>query len=38
LFGNIPIVKDNFGLVTIGIIFLSLLPIAGVFLRRRVAT
>ena len=38
LFGNIPIVKDNFGLVTIGIIFLSLLPIAGVFLRRRLAT
>jgi membrane-associated protein len=38
LFGNIPLVKDNFGLVTIGIIFLSLLPIAGVLLRRRVAT
>ena len=36
LFGNIPIVKDNFGVVTIGIIFLSLLPIAGVLLRRRV--
>ena len=38
LFGNIPLVKNNFGLVTIGIIFLSLLPIAVVFLRRRTAT
>jgi len=37
-FGNIPFVKDNFGLVTIGIIVLSLLPVAAMFLRRRVAT
>jgi membrane-associated protein len=28
LFGNVPIVKDNFGLVTIGILVLSVLPIA----------
>jgi membrane-associated protein len=26
--GNLPVVKDNFGLVTIGVILLSLLPIA----------
>jgi membrane-associated protein len=38
LFGNIPLVKDNFGLVTIGIIAVSLLPIAVVFLRRRTST
>jgi membrane-associated protein len=38
LFGNIPIVKDNFGLVTIGIIAASLLPAAFVFLRRRAAS
>ncbi len=28
LFGNVPIIKQNFGLVTIGIIVLSLTPIA----------
>jgi membrane-associated protein len=33
LFGNIPLVKTHFGLVTLGIIFLSLLPLA-VSLRR----
>src|SRR5262249_23707732 len=26
LFGNIPVVKNNFSLVTIGIVFVSLLP------------
>jgi membrane-associated protein len=26
LFGNIPIVNDNFSLVTIGIVFVSILP------------
>ncbi len=26
LFGNVPIVKDNFSLVTIGIVFVSMLP------------
>jgi membrane-associated protein len=27
-FGNIPVVKNNFGLVTIGIILVSMLPMA----------
>ncbi len=31
LFGNVPLVKNNFGLVTIGIILLSLLPLVWVF-------
>jgi membrane-associated protein len=35
LFGNIPIVRDNFGLVTLTIIFGSLIPVAIVVLRRR---
>jgi len=35
LFGNVPLVKDNFGLVTIFIIIVSLLPIAGALRRRR---
>jgi membrane-associated protein len=26
LFGNVPVVKENFSLVTIGIVFVSLLP------------
>jgi membrane-associated protein len=34
LFGNIPLVKAHFGLVTIGIIGVSLLPFASVLLRR----
>jgi membrane-associated protein len=33
-FGNIPLVKDNFGLVTIGIIVVSLLPLAWVALKK----
>jgi len=33
-FGNIPIIKDNFGVVTIGIIVLSLLPLAWVALKK----
>src|SRR5262245_2528380 len=32
-FGNIPFVKDNFGLVTIGIIVASLVPVAWVAIR-----
>ncbi|HEY4749943.1 MAG TPA: VTT domain-containing protein [Steroidobacteraceae bacterium] len=34
LFGNIPLVKAHFGLVTIGIIGVSLLPFVSVLLRR----
>ena len=26
LFGNVPIIKNNFSLVTIGIVFVSVLP------------
>jgi membrane-associated protein len=33
LFGNVPIIKDNFGIVTIAIIVLSLVPFALSFLR-----
>lgn len=35
LFGNIPLVRRNFGVVTILIIILSVLPVLGAFLRRR---
>jgi membrane-associated protein len=35
LFGNIPIIKDNFGIVTIVIIVVSVLPAAIAFLRRK---
>jgi membrane-associated protein len=35
VFGNVPIVKDNFSLVTIGIVFVSLLPMVIEFLRYR---
>ena len=34
-FGNVPIVKHNFGLVTVLIIVVSLLPVVLPFLRRR---
>ena len=37
LFGNIPLVKNNFGVVTIPIIVASLLPMAFGLLRRRPA-
>lgn len=33
-FGNIPFVKDNFGLVTIAIIVVSLIPVAWMALRK----
>ena len=33
-FGNIPIIKENFGLVTIGIIVVSLIPVAWVALKK----
>jgi len=35
LFGNVPVVKQNFSLVTIGIVAISLLPVAVEALRRR---
>ena len=33
-FGNIPLIRDNFGLVTIGIIVVSLVPMAMMIFRR----
>jgi membrane-associated protein len=33
-FGNIPFIKENFGLVTIGIIAVSLIPVAVVAVRK----
>lgn len=36
-FGNIPIIKDNFGLVTIGIIVVSLIPVIVMALRKQPA-
>jgi membrane-associated protein len=37
LFGNVPIVKQNFSLVTIGIVAVSLLPMAVELLRKKSA-
>jgi membrane-associated protein len=34
LFGNIPVIKQNFGVVTIAIIVVSVMPAAIAFLRR----
>jgi len=34
-FGNVPVVKDNFSLVAIGIVLVSLLPMAFEYLRHR---
>ena len=38
LFGNVPIVKDNFSLVTIGIVFVSILPVIVEWLRHHRAS
>jgi len=38
LFGNVPIIKNNFSLVTIGIVGVSLLPVVIEFLRHRGTT
>ena len=38
LFGNIPVVKENFGLVIIGIIIASIMPAVIEALRARGAT
>jgi membrane-associated protein len=35
VFGNVPIIKENFSLVAIGIVLVSVLPIAIEFLRHR---
>jgi membrane-associated protein len=35
LFGNIPLVKENFGVVTLVIVAVSLVPLAVAFVRRR---
>jgi membrane-associated protein len=35
LFGNIPFVKDNFEIVTLGIVFISVLPMIFEFVRAR---
>jgi membrane-associated protein len=35
LFGNVPVVKENFSLVTIGIVFVSILPMLVEFARLR---
>ena len=35
LFGNVPLIKNNFTLVTIGIVFVSLLPMVFEYLRHR---
>ncbi len=35
LFGNIPLVKQNFGIVTILIVVVSLIPVGIAWLRRR---
>ena len=37
LFGNVPIIKNNFSLVTIGIVAVSVLPVLVEFLRHRAA-
>ena len=36
-FGNVPVVKENFSLVILAIIFLSVVPIAYEFLKQRLA-
>jgi membrane-associated protein len=38
LFGNVPVVKNNFGFVTIGIVVVSVLPVVWGLLRRPAST
>lgn len=38
LFGNVPVVRNNFSLVTIGIVLVSLLPVFVEYVRHRTAT
>jgi len=35
LFGNVPVVKENFSLVTLGIVFVSILPVVVEYVRRK---
>jgi membrane-associated protein len=35
LFGNVPIIKNNFSLVTLGIVFVSILPVLVEYVRHR---
>jgi membrane-associated protein len=35
LFGNVPLIKENFSLATIGIVLVSVLPLAVEFVRAR---
>jgi len=35
LFGNIPVIKNHFGIVTIAIIVVSVMPAVIAFLRRK---
>jgi membrane-associated protein len=37
LFGNVPIVRDNFTLVALGIVAVSLLPLVVEYVRHRAA-
>jgi membrane-associated protein len=38
VFGNVPVVKENFSIVALGIVFVSLLPMAVEFFRQRIRT
>jgi membrane-associated protein len=38
LFGNVPVVKENFSIVALGIVIVSLLPMAVEFFRHRMRT
>lgn len=38
LFGNVPIIKNNFSLVTLGIVFVSILPVLVEYVRHRQIT
>jgi membrane-associated protein len=35
VFGNVPVIKDHFSLVTLGIVFISILPVLIEYLRHR---
>jgi membrane-associated protein len=35
VFGNVPIVRDNFSLVALGIVFVSILPVVVEYLKLR---